>query len=72
MKTFREWFIEAKIDLEIKPASISTPDNPQWVAVLEVRGRVWSLRWAGEKPTEAQVIEAWKTDRKNFMPGYLR
>lgn len=54
-----------KIEIEIRP-HLTYPKTHSTAKVI-VRGRVWATDWAGT-PTEEQVREAWRTDRRSFMP----
>jgi hypothetical protein len=44
-----------------------------WVGTIETpSGRVYSCSWRrDEAPSEAEVLEVWRTDRKAFNPGYF-
>lgn len=61
-----------RVKVEIRERSMSTPDRKVWAGVIETaRGAVYFCSWTrDEPPTEAEVIETWKTDRRAFLPGY--
>ena len=61
----------SKITIEVREHPISTPDNPRWYAVVTTaRGRCYFVSWAGDKPTEEMIQQAWSENRSSFDPYY--
>lgn len=46
------------------------PDTHWTAVVTTTRGFCYQCSWAGDRPTEEQVLKAWRTDRKAFLKHY--
>jgi hypothetical protein len=57
------------IDVEVRPAPHSTHDSPYWRAIVTTaRGLCYFVIYAGDKPSEKTVRQAWRDDRRAFDP----
>jgi len=57
-----------KLQIEIRECLQSTPDYPLWRAIVTTKGRCYASPFAGEKPSEEKVKQAWQEDRNAFDP----
>lgn len=58
-----------RIQIEVRERFESTPDRQFWIAIVTTqRGRCYSCTYAGDRPTEDQVRQAWIMDRQSFDP----
>lgn len=55
----------SKYQVEIKPYHTG---KHSLCIVTTVKGYCFYCLWANPVPSEAQVREAWRTDRKSFLP----
>lgn len=59
------------VSIEIRERFESTADRPLWRAVVTTaKGRSYSVTYAGDKPSEEKVIQAWGEDRAAFEPYF--
>jgi hypothetical protein len=57
------------IQIEVREHRSSTADYPAWLAIVTtVRGYCYYVVYAGDKPSEEKVRQAWDEDRKAFDP----
>jgi hypothetical protein len=57
------------VEVEVRQHPASTEQYPCWRAIVTTaRGYCYSCTWAGDRPSDETVLQAWKEDRKAFDP----
>ena len=58
-----------KLTVEVREHPSSTADYPVWLAIVTtISGLCYFVTYAGDKPSDEKVLQAWREGRKAFGP----
>jgi hypothetical protein len=59
------------IAIDVRPHQACAVNFPVWqVVVTTTKGLSFAASWAGDRPSDEQIRQAWREDRKSFDPHY--